>query len=61
MGLVSHGAGTATTAGTQDVDLTASEIGWSTMNVVPTLAHLLGADTPDTEPGLDALQALLTS
>jgi hypothetical protein len=45
----------------QNVDLTSSQTGWQAMSLVPTLAKLLGADTPYVDAGVTSLNALLTS
>jgi len=45
----------------QNVDLTATNVGWQAMQLVPTLAKLMGVDTPYCDAGVTSLDALLTA
>jgi hypothetical protein len=45
----------------QNVDLTATNVGWQAMQLVPTLGKLMGVDTPYCDAGITSLDALLTA
>lgn len=45
----------------QNVDLTSANTGWQAMQLVPTLAKIMGADTPYVDSGITSLNALLSS